>query len=203
MKYLIKSIMAGVMISVGGTIYLLSTNKIIGALFFGIGLFMVLVNELNLYTGKIGYVVFNKTNYWFEVLITLMGNIIGTVGTGLLLLNTRIATTLISSTEKIVNTKLNDNYLSIFILSLFCGILMYLAVNGYKTIKDNVGKYLVIFLCVAVFILSSYEHCIANMFYFTIAKTWSLNTFLYLLIMIIGNGIGAITYALATKYINK
>jgi formate/nitrite transporter FocA (FNT family) len=80
---------------------------------------------------------------------------------------------------------------------------MYIAVNGYKTIKDSVGKYLVVFLCVTVFILSSYEHCIANMYYFTIAGAWNLNTIIYLLVMILGNSVGAIGYALVTKYLNK
>jgi len=43
---------------------------------------------------------------------------------------------------------------------------------------------------VMVFILSGYEHCIANMFYFTIAKAWSLNTVGYLAVMTLGNAVG-------------
>ena len=49
---------------------------------------------------------------------------------------------------------------------------------------------LAIFLPVVVFILSGYEHCIANMFYFTVAKVWSLNTVVYLLVMTLGNAVG-------------
>ena len=47
MKYLIKSILAGIMIGIGGTIYLSLDNKIIGAFLFAIGLFIIVVKELN------------------------------------------------------------------------------------------------------------------------------------------------------------
>ena len=46
--YLIKSIHAGIMIGVGGTIFLSLDNKIIGATFFAFLLFMIVVNEYNL-----------------------------------------------------------------------------------------------------------------------------------------------------------
>jgi formate/nitrite transporter FocA (FNT family) len=203
MKYLVKSITAGILIGIGGTAYLMASDKVVGAILFGIGLFVIVVQELNLFTGRIGYVVSNKINYLIEVGITLIGNLIGTVGIALLLLNTRISSAIVTKASGIVDSKLNDNLLSIFILAIFCGILMYIAVNGYKTIKDSVGKYLVVFLCVTVFILSSYEHCIANMYYFTIAGAWNLNTIIYLLVMILGNSVGAIGYALVTKYLNK
>ena len=69
---------------------------------------------------------------------------------------------------------------------------MYLAVNGYKTLKDPIAKYISVFLCVIVFILASFEHSIANMYYFTVAG-WSGKAFLYLLIMILGNMVGGLT----------
>ena len=59
MKYnieiLIKSILAGIMIGIGGTIYLSLDNKIVGSILFAIGLFVIVVYSFNLYTGKIGY----------------------------------------------------------------------------------------------------------------------------------------------------
>ena len=99
--------------------------------------------------------------------------------------------------------KLNDNILSILILSFFCGMLMYIAVNGYKTISDNVGKNIVLFLCVVVFILCGFEHCIANMYYFSIANMWNFKSFLYLLIMILGNSFGGVFIPLSNKLIKN
>jgi len=43
------------MIAIGGTVFLSIENKVIGASLFSIGLFGVLIYNLNLYTGKIGY----------------------------------------------------------------------------------------------------------------------------------------------------
>jgi len=76
--YLIKSILAGIMIAIGGTIFLSLDNKIIGSIFFAIGLFMICTRGLNLFTGKIGYIFENNLKYTLEVIITLIGNFIGT-----------------------------------------------------------------------------------------------------------------------------
>ena len=53
-KFLIKAIMAGIMIAIGGTIFLSMEDKIIGAILFSIGLFIIVTRDLNLYTGKVG-----------------------------------------------------------------------------------------------------------------------------------------------------
>lgn len=197
--YLIKSILAGFMIGVGGTIFLSLDNKIIGATLFAIGLFMIVVNEYNLYTGKIGYLLDNKPSYLIEIIVTIIGNFIGTFVVGTLLKFTRIYPSIHEKAKSICNIKLEDQWISIFILSIFCGMLMYLAVNGYKTLKDPIAKYISVFLCVIVFILSSFEHSIANMYYFTVAG-WSSKAFLYLFIMILGNMVGGLTIPVFIKW---
>ena len=207
MKYnieiLIKSILAGIMIGIGGTIYLSLDNKIVGSILFGIGLFIIVVYSFNLYTGKIGYLInnFNK-KYIRELIITLIGNFIGTLFVGFILKYTRIYTMISEKAKTLADIKLNDTLISILILSFFCGILMYLAVNTYKEVKD-IGKYLAVFLGVIVFILCGFEHCIANMYYFSVSSTWSLNTLLYLLVMILGNSLGEILIPLCNKVIKK
>ena len=52
-----------------------------------------------------------------------------------------------------VETKLNDNLLSIFFLAFLCNILIYLAVEEYKSNKHELGKYLGIIFGVVVFIV--------------------------------------------------
>ena len=103
----------------------------------------------------------------------------------------------------ICEIKLNDNLLSILILSCLCGVLMYIAVNNYKKHNTSIGKYMGIFMCVMVFILSGFEHSVANMFYFSVAGLLSWNTVLYILVMVIGNSIGAILIALYDNKINR
>ena len=197
--YLIKGIIAGVMIAIGGIAYLSIPDKVVGSFIFSVGLFTVCVYGLNLYTGKIGYLVVNKISYLWELFLSLVGNFIGASTVGFLMNYTRIE----SLSENALNislAKLNDNILSIFILSMFCGILMYIAVNNYKKESNEIGKYVGIFMCVMAFILCGFEHCVANMFYFSFAGVWTSEALLYMLIMISGNSVGAIIIALYDKY---
>ena len=203
MKCLVKSIIAGVMIGIGGTVYLSVENKVVGSVLFAIGLFAIVVYGFNLYTGKIGYLVTNfNFKYIKELVITLVGNFIGTFFVGFILRYTRIYSLISEKANALVDIKLDDNIISILILSFFCGILMYFAVNGYKELKD-VGRYIAIFLGVIVFILCGFEHCVANMYYFSVSSSWCLNGFLYLLIMILGNSLGGMLIPLCDKIIKK
>lgn len=202
MKHLIKSILSGIMIGIGATVYLSLENKIVGSILFSIGLFIILTKELNLFTGKVGYIFNNKPSYLKEVFLTLIGNFIGTFSVGYILKHTRIAPLISAEAQRICAIKLDDSIFSILILSIFCGVLMYLAVNGYREAKDNFSKYAGIFLAVSVFILCGFEHCVANMYYFTIASMWNLQTCMYLVIMILGNSIGGVTFPLSEKLLN-
>lgn len=192
---LLKGIYAGIMIGIGGTIYLSVSNQVVGAILFAIGLLTICVYKMNLYTGMIGYILENKLGYLKTLIFTLLGNLLGTIITALLILNTRIANISIRAREMAI-IKISDNYLSIFILSVFCGILMYIAVNNFKKGEDSIIKYLSIFICVIVFILCGFEHCIANMYYISLAKAWSFKSAISMLFMIFGNSVGAIIMSL-------
>ena len=191
-KFLIKAIMAGIMIAIGGTIFLSMEDKVIGATLFSIGLFIIVTRELNLYTGKVGYIFNEKPKYLIEVLITVIGNFIGTFLVGTLLKYTRVYNALHTKAVSICNIKLSDNLISILVLSIFCGVLMYLAVNSYKVGKDVLHKYVPVFMGVIVFILCGFEHSIANMYYFSVANLWSIKVFGYLGLMVLGNALGGV-----------
>ena len=186
-KMFLLAIGAGLAISIGGTVYLSVDNKIIGSLLFAVGLYAIVLNGLFLYTGKVGYLVdqSDKIEYLGLLGITWLGNLAGTWIGAVAVLNTRIQG-IRENAVGICETKLADEPLSIFLLAIFCGILMYIAVDGFKE-KENP---LILFFCVSVFILSGFEHCIANMFYFSIAGAWSLKTIVYLIIMTLGNSLG-------------
>ena len=194
---LFKSIAAGIMIGIGGIVYLSVENTLAGAFLFSLGLLTICCFGLNLYTGKVGYLVENKPSYLLFLLLVWVGNLIGTALMGILIRLTRYAS-IAERAAKMCETKLNDSLLSVFVLAIFCGILMFVAVDCFKRM-EGIGKYAAIFMCVIVFILSGFEHCIANMFYFTVASAWSLKTVLYLLIMTLGNSLGGILLPLIKK----
>ena len=197
--FIVKGFYAGILIGMGGIAYLAISNKIVGSFMFSFGLLTVCIYQFNLYTGKIGYILVNKINFVWELLFSLFGNFLGALAVGSVMRLTRYQT-YIDTAKEIVNIKLGDNLLSIFILATFCGILMYLAVNNYKTQKTEIGKYMSIFMGVMLFILCGFEHCVANMFYFSIAGVFSFKALLYILVMILGNSFGSILLAF---YYNK
>lgn len=184
-----NAVFAGIMIAIGGTVFLSVENRVTGALMFAIGLIVILHLGFNLYTGKIGYCVNNKPSYLLFCLNVWLGNFAGTALVGYGLRITRLHT-LSERAAGLCAVKLADDPLSIFLLAIFCGILMYIAVDGYKNIEHVLGKYLTVFLCVSVFILCGFEHCIANMYYFSVSATWGIQALLYLLVMSLGNAIG-------------
>ena len=194
LRTLKKSIIGGFLIGFGGTVYLNMDNKIVAAFLFGLGLFTIINFELNLYTGKIGYL--SKEN-WREILLTLIGNFIGTNLFALLVLQTRLAGKLKEVVAPAVELKLSDNLLSTFILAIFCGILMSIAVGTFKKLPNILGT-LAVFLCVAVFILAGFEHCVANMFFFALSSS-PADYLLTLLVAIAGNSLGGIAFYRLTK----
>lgn len=191
-----KAVLAGIAIAIGGIIYLSVENKIIGALLFTVGLYAIVLNGLFLYTGKVGYLVVekDKKEYLLILLTTWLGNLVGTAIGAFAFLNTRNALAA-QNVDIICDAKLDDTPLSIFILAVFCGFLMYIAVDGFK----EKGNPIILFMGVSVFILCGFEHCIANMFYFSLAGAWSGKAFLYLLIMTIGNSVGGILIPFVKK----
>ena len=193
------AILGGLAIGLGGVVFLSCDNKVVGALFFSIGLVTILTNGLNLYTGKICYIFDKDLPYLIDVGIIWLGNLVGTVGVGLLVNMTRFSPALNEKAAGIVMAKMSDGLLSIFILAIFCNILMFIGVDGYNRNPHEFGKYLAPVFAVVVFILSGFEHCIANMVYFTFAKAWSANTFLYLIVMTLGNAVGGVTIPLFRK----
>ena len=189
-----KAIVAGLLIGIGCTVYLNMDNSIVASFLFGWGLFTIINLELNLFTGKIGYI--NKSNY-IEILITLIGNTIGVNVMAFLMKQTRLHSKLVEKSVPIVDNKLSDTYVSLFLLAVCCGMLMFIAVATYKK-QPNILGTLAVFLCVSVFILAGFEHCIANMFYFALVSK-PTKFFFPLIVIILGNSTGGILLSKLTK----
>ena len=198
-KTLIQGILAGLSISLGGTVFLAVADKTVGALLFSVGLFCVCAFGFFLFTGKVCYVFDNDRKYALALPVIWIGNLIGAVAAGLLESVTRMGPALAEKAAMICETKLDQTPLSAFILAVFCDIMIYIAVEGYKNIPHETGKYLAILFGVVVFILCGFEHCVANMYYFTIGNAWSWKAVGYLLLMTAGNAAGGVLIPLLRK----
>ena len=201
LKVFIYAILAGVAISIGGIAYLSSQSAVVGALFFCVGLFVILNFNFNLFTGKVCYVFNNDWRYSIKVLITLVGNFVGTNLVALCLRFTRLSS-LQEKCHEIVGIKLGDELLSLFVLAIFCNILIYIAVEGFKS-ENVLTKYLSLFFGVATFVLCGFEHSVADMFYFAFANIYSGQMFLSLFVIVLGNFVGGVLIEVVKKTFKK
>ncbi|MBO7513703.1 MAG: formate/nitrite transporter family protein [Fibrobacter sp.] len=200
MKNLILSIYSGLCIGLGGTAYLSCDNKVLGSFLFGLGLFTILNFGFNLFTGKVGYFVNNKPSYWEFLGIVWLGNFIGAFLFARMIALTRYGATLQAKASALCLIKDGDSIVSLLILGIFCGMLMFIAADGFKSIENQAGKVVVVFLPVMVFILSGFEHCIADMFYFSLAGDFSALMLKSLVVITIGNSIGSGLIPLAWRF---
>lgn len=194
----LRALLTGFAIGIGGIVYLSCDNRYIGSFLFGTGLFVILNFGFNLFTGKVGYAVENKPAYLIDLAVIWLGNLVGTAATGVMVLCTRISG-IGEKAAELCTVKLSDGPVSILILSFFCGMLMFIAADGFKKSENPVSQVLMVFLPVMVFILCGFEHCVANMFYFTVAEAWSGKAFLWLILMTLGNSLGGIFIPLVRK----
>jgi len=187
----LKAIIAGMYIGIAGLVYLSLENHIIGALLFSFGLLVIVNRGYNLYTGKVGYLLPYSKGYLLILLKTLLGNIVGIVVIAFLFKLTGISE-VVNAGNDLFTLKIEHAWYETLALAILCGMMMYIAVDSYKNVKHDLAKVIILMFAVMVFILSKFEHSIANMLYFFLSDTITIKGILYLLIMIIGNAVGAI-----------
>jgi len=187
----IKAIMAGVYVGIAGLVYLSLDNHIIGAFLFSFGLLVVVTRGYYLYTGKIGYALPYNKGYLMVLLKTLLGNMIGIAVVAFLFRMTGISSVVTAGHDLFI-VKLGHEWYETLALAIFCGMMMYIAVDSFKNVKYDLAKVLILIFAVMIFILSKFEHSIANMLYFFLSDIYTLKALLYIVLMIAGNAIGAI-----------
>ena len=199
----VKNILWRVSIGLGGLVYLSIDNKVVGAALFTVGLFTVCTMGFNLYTGKVCYVFQNGRDYALNLPVIWLGNLVGTGVTALLALCTRNAAALCEKAAAMCAAKTGDSLVSLFFLGVLCNIFIYIAVEGYRSIPHEPGKYLALLFGVMGFILAGTEHCVADMFYFWMGRAWSARAIVCILMITLGNSAGGVLFPLLRELQNK
>lgn len=205
MKYLktfVSAIIAGMCIGMGGIVFLSLENKIAGAFFFTTGLFVICLYKFNLFTGKVCYVFQKDKEYALNLPIIWAGNLAGAWLIAMLTQATRI-NGISEKASTICQIKNDDSFISLFVLGILCDILIYIAVEGYATSPYEIGKHLSIFFGVMVFIFCGFEHCVADMFYYSVAGMWNGDSLLRVVIISLGNAVGGVFIPLLRSFIEE
>ena len=212
-----KGILAGLAIGLGGFLFILVTTyvegelgKILGALVFPVGLFLVCTFYLFLYTGKIGLVFEKKQTKEFYISLPLMfiGNILGSLAIGYLCFAIFKDTKIFLRAEYVSSLRMNfddyQGYFACFIKSLLCGLCVYLAVKSFAFRRLRpVGILLMVFF-ISAFVYLGLEHCIANAYYFSFSNSWSEpRVYIDMALCVLGNSLGTIPGVLLLKIVKK
>lgn len=190
---LLSAIAAGFCIGLGGAVFLLQSEKLVGALLFCVGLYTICEMQFHLFTGRVCYALEQPLWSWFRFPLIWIGNWLGTGLAASLLGLTRVGPAARQAALVLVAGKNGDTFLSLFILGFFCNIFVFIAVEGYKTFPLALGKYLAIFVGITVFIMSGYEHSVADMFYYFMAGQMDQEALVRLLVITGGNICGGLT----------
>jgi len=185
-RKILSGVCAGLLISIGGSVFLACDDRYVGALFFSVALLCICYKGYSLYTGKVGYLtVSHSRDELSTLLLGLLGNAVGTVAGGYAV---RFAVpSLGAAAEVLCDGKLGQAPWQTLIRACFCGVLMYLAVSIFRDKKTPIA----IIFCIPAFILSGFEHSIADIFYFAASGVVSLRAFGFIWMVILGNSLGA------------
>ncbi|MBQ3078827.1 MAG: formate/nitrite transporter family protein [Clostridia bacterium] len=192
---LISAVFAGCMIGIAGTTCLSVENAYVGPLLFCVGLYTICAFGLRLYTGRVGYILdSHKKEDIINLILTWVGNYIGAALCGFAAAYSK--GNIQSAALKIAENRLQQDFFTTLLLAFFCGMLMYIAVHTYKITS---GKTLGMLLCVPAFILSGFEHSVADMYYFAAAGEF-VKGIPQILIVTLGNALGAFAVGFGLRF---
>lgn len=182
-KVLVASIMAGIFVAMAYFVYLImatengtttsvtSLNKFLGSVIFTIGIIAVIVAGADLFTGNclIMFGVIDKkvkfSKYIVNLLIVLLGNLIGgTFIAALIYFSNAQSPILEQYVNEIAQMKVNLTFTEGVIRGIICNLLVALGVYMSYASKTISGKVLAAGIPVTAFVITGFEHVVANMY---------------------------------------
>ena len=154
-NFILGAVGAGFLIGLASAAYC-RLGGALGAALFGLGLLVVLIEQVWLFTGRVGYV--NRSNYR-PTLACLPFNLLGAILCGVF---ASLAFGSDLNATVIAGTKLLQPTTQTFFRAVFCGFCMVTAVESWKRASSTLG----VLLSVFIFVASGFEHCVADAFYF-------------------------------------
>lgn len=185
-ELLILSIFAGIFIALGGfaaavfshSIENIGVSKFAAGTVFPVGLMMVIICGGELFTGNALMVIplYEKKIRLSRLIrnwvIVYFGNFIGAFLISLLIFNSSIldinSGKLGAYAIKAAVNKGSMSFINAFTSGILCNILVCIAVWGAYGAKSITGKILIIWFPIMAFVVSGFEHSVANMYYFSI-----------------------------------
>lgn len=193
----VLSLAAATAVIAGGPAASPEWAALIKAIIFPIGLILIIMANLSLFTGNIysyGACVANGCNKWQAIgllVISWFGNLIGSIWVAY---GVRISIPGfdLHAIERVANSKTLISYPQLFVLAIFCNMLVCYAVSMARR-NTGVLKLFGIFFPIFLFVFFGFEHSIADMFYMLFVEKFVVRDYLaFLGIATAGNIIGGV-----------
>lgn len=193
----VLSLAAATAVIAGGPAASPEWAALIKAVIFPIGLILIIMANLSLFTGNIysyGACVANGCNKWQALgllVISWFGNLIGSIWVAY---GVRISIPGfdLHALKQVANVKVLIPYPQLFVLAVFCNMLVCYAVSMARR-NTGVLKLFGIFFPIFLFVFFGFEHSIADMFYMLFVEKFSVQNYLaFLGIATAGNIIGGV-----------
>lgn len=182
-RMILMSMFAGMFIAIGAEgsnlavhdIGNLGIAKTVAGCVFPVGLMMLSVIGAELFTGNCMMItaVVDRRISLLRMLrnwvVVYLGNILGSVLTAAVVFGSgqfdATGGALGAYTIKVAMGKMGLDFGKAFLSGIMCNILVCVAVLMSSAAKDIAGKLLACFFPIMVFVVSGFEHCVANMYY--------------------------------------
>ena len=198
---------SGVMIGIGGVSSLLANawlgniGRLVGAIFFSLGIFTIVAYEMKLFTGMVADIPSIGLKNCWKLPVCFIGNISGVALIALLAYYSPVGEYIVEPSKNLISTKLSaeDWPLRVFCSSILCGILITASVRSrhYATQK-RLSVTLGVVFPIIVFAFCGFDHSVANMLHFFYLGECSWRVVGYILMSILGNLIGGVTFPIIT-----
>ena len=185
-KYFMRSIVAGFFIVVAmifsnvvGNVFSsadeVAWGKFLAAVVFAIAVLLIVMVGGELFTGNnfvMAFGAFDKKVKWSDVgkvwLVSYIGNFVGCLILALVFVGAGASGTA-DYFAGFIGNKLSIPTGQMFLRAVLCNFFVCLAVLCGMKIKDEAAKFFMIIMCIAGFVISGFEHCVANMGVFVTA----------------------------------
>lgn len=178
-KVVLSAFFAGLFIAYGYYTYVVLASgtidpmigKFLGALLFPVGIILIVMTGVDLFTGNtliaMGY---RNKMYKFQLVaknlfFVYLGNFIGAIFFAVLLYHSNIVSDYgIEFVHKLVRAKTSLTFTEALIRGILCNIIVSVTVYASYASKSVQGKFLILYLPIVLFVITGFEHSVANMF---------------------------------------
>lgn len=176
-----RTLLAGILLSLGGYANLVVSNKILGAILFTFGLASIVQTKSTLLTGEM-----SQNRKPALLTLILLGNLLGSWIVAFLTFEADMIS--FESIQNFINFRETLGPVEVLVRAIGCGIIVTSSIRSAK--EDN---WIVLLIGIPLFILSGMLHCVADMFTYSLATFFGLFTiklFIYWILTVLGNWIG-------------